>query len=386
VAAEAHPYYDLLYRSQEVERPIIALIELTNACNVDCEHCYLDLVPDKKIGALDTEEWKRIFRELADEGCLFLTLSGGEVLIRRDWEELARYARSLGFALRIFTNGTLITEDVANRIAAVKPTQVEISLLGGTAATHDSITRRRGSFDKTIAGVKRLRARGIRVLLKCVAMKKNVTEHGQIIAIGDALGCEVSFDMEVSPKNNGSREPTELTVEGEGALTSAVMAERTVGDTSSAYNHEEESREERLTHPPCSAGRRVVQIGPTGDVFPCTSWTKPLGNLRETSFQELWNDNPMFKEVRAKRVGSFPTCARCELLTICNPCMALSLLEQGNLAGPSPTKCRATEARAKARGMTGEAGGFKEGLFARAGAAGAAQESEGLVQIRRKSA
>ena len=119
----------------------------------------------------------------------------------------------------------------------------------------------------------------------------------------------------------------------------------------------------RLGSSPCAAGHRYVHIGPTGDVFPCTSWTKPLGNLRRTSFRDLWNTNPMLKEVRAKRVADFPTCTRCELLTVCNPCMALSLLEQGNLDGPSPTKCRATEARAKARGIAGEAGGFKEGLF-----------------------
>ena len=151
-AVEAHPYLDLLSQSEEAARPLVAHLELTHACNEDCEHCYLDLLPDKKIGALDTSEWKRIFDELAEEGCLFLTFSGGEVLVRRDWEELARYARSLGFALRLFTNASLVTEQVADRIAAVKPMQIDVSLLGGTAATHDAITRRRGSFEKTLRG------------------------------------------------------------------------------------------------------------------------------------------------------------------------------------------------------------------------------------------
>jgi radical SAM protein with 4Fe4S-binding SPASM domain len=379
--AEAHPYLHLLYQSEDAARPVAAHLELTHACNEDCEHCYLDLLPDKKIGALDTSEWKRIFDELAEEGCLFLTFSGGEVLVRRDWEELARYARSLGFALRLFTNASLVTEQVADRIAAVKPMQVDVSLLGGTAATHDAITRRRGSFAKTLAGVRRLRARGLRVLLKCVAMKKNIAEHPLILAIGEELGCEVAFDMEVTPKNNGSQAPTELTVEGEGALEASRLVG---GDEEGDDAQEKEPREARLRNAPCAAGHRYVHIGPTGDVFPCTSWTKPLGNLRQTSFRELWNTNPMLKEVRAKRVGDFPTCARCELLTVCNPCMALSLLEQGNLEGPSPTKCRGTEARAKARGMAGEAAGFKEGLFPRA--AGALQPSDGLVQLRRKSA
>jgi radical SAM protein with 4Fe4S-binding SPASM domain len=383
VAAEAHPFDELLLRSAELERPVTALVELTHACNVDCEHCYLDLRPDKKIGALDTSEWKRIFGELADEGCLFLTLSGGEVLLRRDWEELARHARSLGFAIRFYTNGTLISEEVADRIAALKPAGVEISLLGGIAATHDAIARRRGAFDKTIAGIRRLRARKIQVVLKCVLMKKNIAEHAQIEALAKSLDCEILFDMEVTPKNNGSRETTDLTVEGMAALEAAILSDRMVGDWSGVEDLNSAPQEVRLDFTPCAAGRRTVHIGPTGDVFPCTSWTKPIGNLREASFSALWNEHPMFAEIRAKRVGSFPTCAKCELLSVCTPCMALSLLEQGNLAGPSPTKCRSSEARAKARGIAGESAAFKEGLFPREASI---QSGEGLVQLRRKSA
>jgi radical SAM protein with 4Fe4S-binding SPASM domain len=373
------PFFDLLRKSEERERPVSALIELTHACNVDCEHCYLDLLPDKKIGALDTESWKRIFGELAAEGCVFLTLSGGEVLLRRDWFELAMHARSLGFAVRFYTNGTLVTEETADKIATVKPMDVEISLLGGIAVTHDAVSRRRGSFDKTIAGVRRLRARGINVMLKCVLMKKNVAEYEEMKALAESLDCDIFFDIEVTPKNDGSRGPTELAAEGDALM---VAAREIYGLKNKAPNPA--SRDDRLTHTPCAAGRRTCQIGPTGDVFPCTQWTTPLGNLQKTSFRELWRENEMFKTIRAKRIASFDVCSRCELLDACSPCMALSLLEQGNLEGPSPTKCRATEMKARALGRTAEAAGFREGLFSREGA-DAVQPSSGLVQIRRKA-
>src|SRR5437870_2999893 len=161
-------YLDLLDRTEERAVPLSALIELTNACNVDCEHCYLDLLPDHRIGALKTDEWKRIFRELAAQGCLFMTLSGGEILVRRDWYELASYARGLGFALRLFTNGTLIDGEIAAQMASLEPLAVELSLHGATPATQDAITRRAGSFDRALDGIRRLRALGVVVVIKCV--------------------------------------------------------------------------------------------------------------------------------------------------------------------------------------------------------------------------
>src|SRR5215471_6588531 len=138
---------ELFAAAERREVPLSALIELTHACNLDCEQCYLELLPDRQIGALTTDEWKRILRQLADEGCLYLTISGGEPLARRDFFELAEFARRLGFALRIFTNGTLCDDAAADRIAALAPLAVEISLHAACAKIHDAITRRAGSFD-----------------------------------------------------------------------------------------------------------------------------------------------------------------------------------------------------------------------------------------------
>ena len=153
-------YDALLARAVKDRIPLTVLVELTNACNLDYEHCYLDLAADNAIGALSTDEWKRVFGELAAEGCLFLTLSGGELLVRKDWYDLVMFARELKFALRIFTNGTLIDDVVANRILEVSPVGVEIGLLGATADTHDANHRRPGSFAKTVRGVRLLRERG----------------------------------------------------------------------------------------------------------------------------------------------------------------------------------------------------------------------------------
>ncbi len=308
MAASPHPFYQLLHKAEVQERPVGALLELTHACNVDCEHCYLDLRPDKKIGALETAEWKRIFGELADEGCLFLTLSGGEVLVRRDWEEIALHARSLGFAIRFYTNGTLITEEVADRIAAVRPTGSK-SACSAESPPRTTPSRVVAARSTRPSRGQTARARGDSRPSEVRPDEEERRRTGADQELAKALDCEMLFDIEVTPKNDGSLGPTELTAEGEAMLRAARVLYG--GGTDVVMTT---PREERIEQAPCAAGRRTVQIGPTGDVFPCTQWTTPLGNLRQTSFHELWNGSPMFKEIRAKRIGSFPTCARCELL------------------------------------------------------------------------
>jgi radical SAM protein with 4Fe4S-binding SPASM domain len=370
MAAPARDAYDdLLARAASAYVPLSALVELTHACNVDCEHCYLDLVPDKKIGALSTDEWKRIFRELAAEGTLFLTLSGGELLVRRVWFELATYARELDFALRLFTNGTLIDEANADRILSLNPLGVEISLLGATATTHDAITRRKGSFDKTLRGIRLLRDRGLSVLLKCVLMKRNVADEAAIRHIAEDLGCDVFFDVQISPKNDGSLGPQALAPEVD-ALHD--VAKRIFASQGTCAHESHFDRDAALASAPCAAGRRTCHIGPTGDLFPCTQWSKPAGNLRERPFREVWRGASDLAVVRAKRIHAFETCAKCELLEVCTPCMALSLLERGVVDGPSPTKCRSTLVRARALGVKG----FPAGLAA------PDERAPGLVQLR----
>jgi radical SAM protein with 4Fe4S-binding SPASM domain len=347
-----------VFQSAEVRhQPVSVTAEITHACNVDCEHCYLDLVPDSKIGALTTAEWKRIFTEIKAAGCLFLILTGGEVLVRRDFFELAGFARELGMAITIFTNGTLIDEVNADRIAALRPMGVEISLLGGIAATHDAIARRRGAFDKTIAGIRRLRQRGVPVLLKTVLMEKNAAERSTIAELAASLECRITFDLEVTPKNDGSLGPKALQADSD-ALVGAM---RDIYDEDNRKFGEPviPPREEQLDMAPCAAGRRACQIGPTGDVFPCTQWQEPIGNLRQTSFLELWKTDGMLRKIRATSVRDFPICSECELLDVCGPCMALGLMEVGAF-GPSPTKCSGAEIRAKAAGMPGRSAWFKK--------------------------
>ena len=193
-------------------------------------------------------------------------------------------------------------------------------------------------------------------------------EIPQIEALAGELGCDTFFDLQISPKNNGSLEPLKLSPDVSRLLDTA----RAVGKADSCGHGSGFDRKEKLAAAPCAAGRATCFVGPTGNVSPCTQWTTPLGNVRKQSFAEIWWGEALAK-IRANRIGSFEACKSCELLEICSPCMALSLLERGVVDGPSPTKCRNTLVRAQALGLPGYPAGLK--------GVPAALES-GLVELR----
>src|SRR5262249_38088915 len=117
--------HELLVYATKHNVPLDVCLELTHHCNFRCQHCYIPdfLAPDM----LSTERVLGLLEELAEMGTLYLTLSGGEMLLRRDWLEIARHARSLGFSLRLFTNGALVTDEVADAMATLDCV-VEVSL------------------------------------------------------------------------------------------------------------------------------------------------------------------------------------------------------------------------------------------------------------------
>ncbi|MER3514674.1 MAG: hypothetical protein C4310_10040, partial [Chloroflexota bacterium] len=183
-------YQAILLKSQNQHRLVGVHWELTYRCNEKCTHCYLDvLAPGAKIpGELTLEEAKRVIDELADLGALTITFSGGEIFVHKDFFEIAAYARKRGFAIRLFTNGILIKPGVADKIAALRPVMVELSIYGADAETHDKITQVPGSFHLTVRAARLLRERGVKVTLKAPIMRENWQQMEAMRALAAEIG------------------------------------------------------------------------------------------------------------------------------------------------------------------------------------------------------
>ena len=300
------------------------MIEIADRCNENCIHCYQ--VQGQK-GEMSTEEIKDLLDELADAGVLFLVLSGGEATLRDDLLEIIAHARKRRFAVDLFTNGLRITEELAAALAAQHLRCVEISLYSPKAEVHDWITRVPGSFERTVAGIRRLREHGVRVKLKSPLFAVNAPERLQLEALADELGADFTMDASIRAREDGDRTPERLRPSLEEVRDFFREAYPTDGPIG-----------------PRDPERRVcgtcdeLHVEPNGQLRPCALLDVDLGDVRKTPVKELLagRDARFLKSLHWK---DLPGCADCAIAGACTRCHSQSLREVGDALRPYPSAC-----------------------------------------------
>ena len=280
---------------------VSVLVELTYRCNLDCFFCYNDLGQAGE--PLSREDYFRLFDELREMEVLNLTLSGGEPLAHPDFLALGARARELGFAVRVKSNGHALRGELARRIRdEIDPFVIETSLHGATAATHDRQTRVPGSFERLLANLAELRTLELRVKLSSTLTAWNEGEIEAMFALADALGLPLQVDPEVTPRDDGSREPLQVAPSREGVLRLfRVQTERGRALAAGPSLPTVRSADEGVPVPVgkhCGAGSAGLAVDPYGNVYPCVQWRRPVGNLHEKSLREIWEGSAALTEVR----------------------------------------------------------------------------------------
>lgn len=322
--------------------PLSVMLEMTNGCNVHCRHCYIgDHAPK---GELTLAEFEDILDQLAAAGTLFLTLSGGEPLVRDDFFQIAAQARERSFSLVLFSNGTLITPEVADRLAELYLQRVEISLLGGQAATHDRIMCVPGSFDRALRGAGLLIERGVHVQLKTTWMRENIEEAEQILDLVKEMGATFRGAYSVIHRRDGSAETADMRATAEQLRARAQRAFDRYGDQSVPPDPVPLTDEQKRDTPACGTGQTSCRIGAYGNVYPCAAIDIVLGSLRREKFAAIWGGSEELERIRAIRIADLTECRDCELLLSCSRCAGLALMETGSLLAPSPQACTVAHA------------------------------------------
>lgn len=323
-------------RAERANVPLSALFELTGRCNLDCGHCYLDIAHPPP--ELSTAEALAVVDQLADAGTLFLTLTGGELFLRKDALVVAAHARRRGMAVRLFTNATRITRALAVEIAKVRPLAVEVSIYGAHGASHDGVTRRR-ALRRTLRGILYLVRAGVRVGLKAPLLHPVTGELDALVRLAERIGAPIAFDPAVTPRHDGDRSPLALRAPTE-ALAEALR-HPVIGIAGTPLP---EALDPDAA--PCAVARRTTRIDPTGDVFPCPTYPEPAGNLMRQPFAEIWQAAPILERLRAVKVRDLVGgCSGCAKSGYCGRCSAVALLEHGDPLGPAGEACRVAEAK-----------------------------------------
>jgi len=322
-------YSRLLEKTKAKRIPFSALLELTYKCNLKCRHCYVVDEPQRQ--ELSFEKICSILDELARAGCLYLVFTGGEILTRSDFFDIAFYAGKKGFALRLFTNGTLITPKAADKIKQICPASVEMSLYAKKAPLHDAVTGVKGSYEKTTRVFKLLKERGINTVMKSVLMKDTLGEFEGLKDFAAELGCRFVYDVSIVPRNDGCKKPQSCAV-GQRELKKFLLRQVKIP--------EQGPLPIPLDSALCNAGVNTVSVSAYGEVFACMAIRKPCGDLNKELFSDIWYKSPALSEIRSARFSDLSQCRQCRFLNYCDRCSGVAFLEAGDFLGASKSACQ----------------------------------------------
>lgn len=315
-------------------------LQVADRCNHACQHCYQ--IQGRK-GEMSTAEIKALLDELAEAGVVLLNVSGGEATLRPDLLDLLRYARSKGFALRLFTNGYTMTAALAGEIRRVGVLSVEVSVYSDEPSAHDAITRVPGSLARTLEGVRHLVAAGVRVHLKspATALVPDSFARAKRLAAAFGGGVSVVSSSDITPMEDGDQASRAMAAEPAELLARGVMK-----PWAPPPDLEAAMRETRAVAS-CGACRESVTVLSNGDLRPCTDIVAPLGNVRQRRFLDMYRE-PGAQMVRAITWADVHGCRDCHFLPGCERCHASASHQSGDLLGPYAAGCSAMLARYEA--------------------------------------
>ena len=343
-----HFIRDLIRNGAKRRIPRRAMFELTYRCNFKCVHCYIpeeDRIKNRrteKLKNLRTEELsaKEVFSildELADFGILNIGFTGGEIFLRDDLFDILIYARRKGFRVSLLTNGFLITEKIVDKLIKYRIKRFEISFLGATPEVFDRITQISGSYEKVLANIKMLKAKGASVLMKSCVMDINLEEVVKIRELANSLGIRFNYSHLLQAGLDCGKEPTYHRLPPE----EFIMVRRKIQDTRYKIQDTNQkpktknrlpltkNRREKLFN--CLAGYSMLFINPYGELQACMGLPFPNYDLRKGNLKEGWDAVKTFVD-NAKPPENWK-CKTCELWDFCPWCPAGAYFETGEMTG-----------------------------------------------------
>jgi len=351
--------------------PHVISWNLTKACNLLCSHCYLladniqqlDQANTNLSGAtpsqntlnfnqmqcgtastadeLDTDTALKVIDEIAElNPNLILILTGGEPLLRKDIFDLSRHASRKGMMVLLGTNACLINDDVAEKLKDNGFSGIGISLDSIHPDVHDSIRGMKGSWKSAIEGMKACKRQGLEIQIQTTVFKKNYDEIPELVAFANEMGARV-FNLFFLVCTGRGQDITDITSKQyEDALkqiyklhnqyegTMLVSAKCAPHYRRIAYEMNPESALVKYYSGGCPAGTNYCRITPEGNVTPCPYMDTSCGNLKEKSFEEIWNNSGILKELRESELKG--RCGECEFESMCKGCRARAYVTTGD--------------------------------------------------------
>jgi radical SAM protein with 4Fe4S-binding SPASM domain len=339
-------------------------IELTERCDNDCLHCSVNRPAGDRAARereWSPESWKKLLAEAAALGCLVVRLTGGEPLLRDDFEEIYLHARKLGLRVMIFTNATLMTPRLARLLRDVPPLEaVEVSAYGMKKETYEAVTRTPGSFEAFRRGLGLLQEYGVAFIVKGAVLPATREEMDEFEAWAAGLSGQpgrpsfaLLFDLRSRRDGRKNELISSLRMRpDEFVRISRRHGEEAVEEWRGFCGRSGGGRGDRLfTCLPLGGSAAVDPYGQLqfclGLRHPATVYDLAKGTLREAVTDFL----PRVRDMRSAVEAYLERCGRCFLKGLCEQCPAKSWAEHGTLDTPVEYFCGIAHAQALAAGL-----------------------------------
>ena len=329
------------------QRVIKAQLELTYRCNLHCRHCYTDPYNSKEYfpRELTLEEIHRLLADMHQIGIVWLNLTGGDIFMHPQFFEIYEAAYRKGFLLQLYTNGTLFTKAVIERLQQMPPFTIDISCHSVTEEPFDWFTQVPGSFRAFTRGLELLRESGLPFTLKTKAMNWNRDEIPAIRQFVQSLGQEFGFTTSLSPRLNG-----DLSSLSYRAAPNDVLALH--GDRLETEGDEERCRRSADLFAPttdrlyrCGCGSDTIHINAWGELGTCTLQYERRLSLRTHPLSVAIEI--LFRDIRELRYQGESPCRTCNIHTFCDKKPSDARWESGAAEAPIPYDCDVALARAQ---------------------------------------
>jgi radical SAM protein with 4Fe4S-binding SPASM domain len=334
-------------RYNRLDRVIKAQVELTYRCNLHCVHCYTDPYNGREFfpREMTLAEITRILDEMADLEILYLNLTGGDIFMRADFFQIYDHAYRKGFLLMLYTNGTLFTRAIIDRLKQSPPFSIDISCHSVDEAAFDRFTQVPGSFRQFMKGMELLRSSGLPFCFKTKAMNWNKAEIPQIRRFVESFGQPFGFTTSLSPRLNGDLSSLRYRLSPEEIRVLDDQEEDRADEEVPCADRRDwtSSPSERLYR--CGCATNSIHINAWGELGTCTMQYEHRASLREYSLKDAIAK--VFGEVRARRYTTDSPCGVCTIYAFCDKSPSDARRETGDADAPIPYDCDVALIRAE---------------------------------------
>ncbi|SHG89587.1 radical SAM additional 4Fe4S-binding SPASM domain-containing protein [Thermosyntropha lipolytica DSM 11003] len=360
-----------LLQFSEIRRPLVVW-NMTNRCNLRCQHCYIDAEDKHYKEELTTEEARDFIYDLGKMRVPVLLFSGGEPLLRKDLFLLGELAAEQGLRPVISSNGTLIDDEMAKKIRKAGFQYVGISI-DGREETHDNFRAQRGSFRAALRGIRACLDNGVKTGIRFTVHKQNMDDLPAILELVEKEGIPRFCMYHLVYSGRGKSMAAMDTSQEEKRSILEFLSRKTVElfnkgvevEILTTDNHadgiflfhyikeKEPKRAEEIVqllhmHGGCSAGTKFANVDAYGRVHPCQFWQDyTVGNIREKPFSEIWNaDDELMVKLREKEKHVKGKCRECAHKSLCGGCRIRAREVYGDIWAEDPA-CYLTEEERK---------------------------------------